>query len=767
MSILNKVMEKAVQLAPDAAPDPLIARAGALGQSLARVDGPLKVRGAAPFSAEYQLPDMAHAVLVCSTIAKGKIGALHTDEALRAPGVLAVITPGNAPAMKTPPQTKSDGSSQTNAASGLPILGDQIYYDGQPIAVVVAQTLDQAQFGAALVRAQYDEQTPDVDFENAVGGAQAPANVLGEPATIEIGDAEAALKSAGVLVDNLYRTPRHNQNAMEPHATIAHWNEDGELEVFDSSQFVTAAGQTLALIFGVKPDKVRVRAPFVGGAFGGKVSLWPGTALCVAAARVVGRPVKLALSREDTFRTVGGRTLSQQRVALAADAEGKLSALIHQGITAATAHNDFPEQFTFPARHLYAAPNISIAQEVVALDTVPNTYMRAPGDSIGTFALESAMDELAHELQIDPIELRLRNEPAQDPTKGTDFSIRNLAQAYRDGAQKFGWQFRAPRSQREGDWLIGQGVAAAYYPYYRLPGASARARILADGSAVIAAAAQEMGMGTATVQAQVSALRLGLPVEKVSFEYGDSSLPSSPMAGGSAQTASVGAAVRVAIEAAQKQLLELASQDEVSPLHGLGWEQVEARDGGLFAVGDAQTGAYRGETYAAILGRAGQEEVCAQETAAPPMEILKYSMHSWGAQFCEVRVNDVTGETRVTRWLGSFDCGKILNPQTALSQFRGGIIMGIGAALLEETIFDARRGRINNVSLAEYHVPVNLDVPEIEVIYTDVPDPLTPMGGHGIGEIGITGVAAAVANAVFNATGKRVRDLPIKLDKLL
>jgi xanthine dehydrogenase YagR molybdenum-binding subunit len=550
----------------------------------------------------------------------------------------------------------------------------------------------------------------------------------------------------------------------EPHATIAVWDDDGSLTVLDSTQSVTGYKHSLAQVFSLTPDEVQVIAPFVGGGFGGKAGMWNNTVLCVAAAKVTRRPVKLALSREGVFRVVGGRTISEQRVALGATKGGRLTALIHTGVTATTTHARYAEQCTFPARHLYASDNILVSQAVVNLDTVANTWMRAPGESIGTFALESAIDELAYRLKIDPIELRRINEPERDPTKGTEFSSRHLMDAYKRGASQFGWAGRnAERgTQRDGKWRIGQGVATAYYPFYRFPG-TARVRISADGTASVQVAANEMGMGTATGQIQHAADRFGLPIDKVSFQYGDSNLPESPMAGGSCQTVSIAAAVKAAIERAHRALLTLARNDDKSPLAGAKYEQIQARNGGLFRTEDAN----KGETYSAILRRAGQEYIEVEASSGMPLELMKYSMASYGAQFCEVRVNEESGEVRVSRWLGSFDCGRMLNPKTAVSQLRGGIVMGIGMALTEETLFDERTGRIMNPSLAEYHVPVNLDVPQIEIIYNDIPDEHTPLGAHGIGEIGITGAAAAIANAIFHATGKRVRDLPITLDKLL
>lgn len=765
MSVMKKVMETVARFMPDKEPDPLIHKHGYVGKPFSRVDGELKVKGKATFTAEFKIENLAHAVLVCSTITKGSITRIDVAGAKKVQGFITIITYENAPEMKAPPLLDVNDPSKGFASSDLPILQDnKVHWNGQPVAVVVAETLDQAEYAASLVRVEYEAETPTVSFDDLKPEAVVPSDLMGEPSEIKIGDAEKRLAEAEVAVDNIYQTPRYNHNAIEPHATIASWNDDGSLTVFDSTQSVNEYRKTLADIFGLKPETVQVIAPFVGGGFGGKGGMWNNTVLCAAAAKVTNRPVKLALSRKEVFRIVGGRTVSEQRIALGTDKDGKFIALIHTGLTATTTHGRYAEQCTFPPRHLYASDTFFVGQKIVNLDTVANTWMRAPGESIGTFALESAIDELAYKLKVDPIELRGINEPEKDPTKDTPFSSRNLIEAYERGADKFGWngRNREPRSQRDGRWLIGQGVATAYYPVYRFPSA-ARVRISADGTAIVQASANEMGMGTATVQIQHAAERLGLPISKVAFQYGDSALPASPMAGGSCQTVSIAAAVRAAVEKAHRELLALAGDNYDSPLSSVKYEQIEARDGGLFRTDETK----RGETFSAILQRVGQDYVEVEESSSAPLELMKYSMASYGAQFCEVRVNEESGEVRVSRWLGSFDCGRILNPKTAVSQFRGGIIMGIGMALTEETLFDERKGRIMNPSLAEYHVPVNLDVPHIEIIYNNIPDEHTPLGAHGIGEIGITGVAAAIANAIFHATGKRIRDLPITLDKLL
>ena len=518
---------------------------------------------------------------------------------------------------------------------------------------------------------------------------------------------------------------------------------------------------SLAQIFGLDEKQVRVTSPYVGGGFGSK-TLWQYQTLGAAAAKLAGRPVRIALSREGVYRTVGGRTVTEQRVALGAQPDGKFDAIIHTGTVAMTAHNALPEPFIVATRSGYAAKTFKLDVEVATMDMLANTFMRAPGEAVGTFALESAIDELAEKLGLDPIELRAINEPEKDPTTGTPFSSRNIVEAYETGARRFGWDKRQdPGQRREGEWLVGMGCATGTYPYYRMPGGAARISLSRDSHATVSIAAHEMGMGTATASTQVAADRLGLAMDQVTFNYGDSTLPGSVLAGGSQQTASIGASVIAAHEALVKELLKLAGND--SPLAGLKPEEVGAVDGVLYKLDEP----HQRESYASILTRAQRDEVTAEAEAPPPLETQHWSMHSFAAMFCEVRVNAITGETRVSRFLGSFDCGRILNPKTAASQFRGGIIMGLGLALMEETQFDERNGRIMNPSLAEYHVPVHMDVPEIDVIWNDIPDPHTPMGAHGIGEIGITGTAAAVANAIYNATGKRIRDLPITLDKLM
>jgi xanthine dehydrogenase YagR molybdenum-binding subunit len=759
------VMTKAVQIAPDAwmpgaTPDPLIRQKhGLVGTPVARLDGPQKVSGTAQFAAEFPMEGMVYAALAYSTVARGRILELDTTAAEAAPGVVLVMTYHNAPRLKPPPVFMS--GPKAAAGDDLPAMqDDQVHWNGQPIALVLADTQEQADFANSLIHAAYETEPSITVFETAKADSE-PGVFQGQPLLLEIGDAEAALAAAPHKVDVVYRTPRHNHNPIELHAATVAWDGDN-LIVHDASQCVTHTAWSLAQIFGIEEEQVHVTSPYVGGGFGSK-TLWQHQILAAAASKLAGRPVRIMLSREGVYRIVGGRTLTEQRVAIGAQEDGRFDALIQTGVVAMGRHNNMPEPFILPAKSAYKSGSFRLDVETAKMDMLSNTFMRAPGESVGTFALESAIDELAVELGMDPIELRIRNEPEKDPTAGVPFSSRNIVEAYVTGAERFGWDQRKikPGSHREGEWLVGMGCATATYPYYRMPGGAARITLTSDGRATVQIAGHEMGMGTSTTQTMVTADRLGLALQCVTVDYGDSHFPGVVLAGGSQQTASIGASITVAHHALITELLKLAGKDSV--LAGLHADQVIGQNGYLCDANKPE----RRESYVSLMARIGRNEITVEGAAPPPFEFMHWSMHSHGAMFCEARVNAITGETRVTRFLGSFDCGRILNPKTASSQFRGGIVMGLGLALMEETQFDERKGRIMNPSLAEYHVPVHMDVPEIDVIWTDIPDPHAPMGAHGVGEIGITGVGAAVANAVYNATGKRVRDLPITLDKTL
>ncbi|NGO42058.1 xanthine dehydrogenase family protein molybdopterin-binding subunit [Streptomyces ureilyticus] len=724
-----------------------------IGQPLDRVDGGVKTTGAAKFAAEHFYPGLTHAVLVHATISRGRITALHTDEASAVPGVVAVLTHLNAPPLK--PAPKPGAFNLTVMFSGTSVnylQSDEVHWEGQPIAVVVAETSAAAREAAALVRAEYTVTKSVVDFEGSEQDARPQPNNPLLPRGAKKGDAEAALKAAPVSLDLRYTTPPQNHNALELHATTANWDGD-RLTVYDATQAIDWFRTHLALRFGVPRTNVRVLAPFVGGAFGGKSAIWPGTILAVMAARATDRPVRLVLSRESVYRTVGGRTPSIQRVALGADRDGRLTSLIHTSITRTGPIGGPFEQVTAASQHLYAAENILARHDLVSLDLLPNTFMRAPGEAIGTFAVESAIDELACELGMDPIELRMRNETAVDPIGGRKkFSHRRLRELYALGAERFDWHERnpEPRSTRDGRWLVGTGVATAFHRALTLP-VNVTVRLSADGGVLVRCGFHEMGMGAATAQAQITADALGVPFDAVRVEYGDSALPLGPFAGASAQTASVAAGVVQACEELKQTLKSMArktgggTNEEI--LRRAKVPHVEAVVGSDTRLGR-------------IAGRA-------RFLPNFLLDAQRWVKAASGVHFCEVKVDAETGETRVSRWAGVFDIGRVINPKTAASQMRGGIVMGLGLAMAEETLVDPRTGRIMNPSLAEYHVPVHADIPPIDVSFLDDPDPKMPLGILGAGEVSTAGVGAAVANAVHHATGKRVRDLPITLDKLL
>lgn len=744
---------------PSAEPDPVLrVERGLIGTPESRLDGPSKVRGEARYAAEYVMDGMVYAALRYSTIARGRITRLDTVAAEAAAGVVFVMTHRNAPPMK--PVRPMFTAPMAFGGTDLPVMqDDRIHWNGEPIAVVLAETQEQADHAASLIEVGYESSAPRT-FAEATAHARRPDHLFFLPVEVAVGDAEAALADAPHSVDYVYRTPHHSHNAIELHAVTVGWVGD-DLVVHDASQAVKGHAWTIAHSLGIDERQVHLTSPHVGGGFGSK-TVWSHHVLAAAASQLAGRPVRAMLSREGVYRLVGGRTNTEQRVAIGADEDGRFTALIHTGISSMTPWNHVAEPFTFPARHMYASGTLRTDQQVADMDMIANSFMRAPGEAVGTFALESAIDELAVELDMDPIELRLRNEPRTDPASGKPFSSRHLVEAWRAGAERFGWTHPpAPRTRRDGEWLIGTGCAGATYPHQRFPGGAARITLDETGHAIVVLAANDMGMGTTTTQTIVTAERLGLPMDRVTIAYGDSSFPGVFQAGASAQTVGLAGAVIAAHRALVEQLLTLVVAD--SPLTGLTVDDVGSVDEGLCALADRN----RWESYSQILRRSGRKEVTVVADAAQRDELQAYSMHSFGAVFCEVRVSSVTGETRVNRVVGSYDCGRIINPTTAASQFRGGIIMGLGLGLMEETLFDERTARIVNASLADYHIPVHLDVPEIDVLWTDIPDPHAPVGARGVGEISITGVGAALANAVYNATGRRVRDLPITLDKLL
>ncbi|SDG26222.1 xanthine dehydrogenase YagR molybdenum-binding subunit [Lentzea fradiae] len=733
---------------------------GLVGAPLPRIEGPLKVRGAAPYAAEFTFAGMVYAALAFSTIAKGRIISIDTGAAEAAPGFVHVMTHVNAPRMR--PMMPWASSEKAAGNDAWPIMqDDRVRWNGQPIAVVLAETQEQADHAASLISATYEEEPATTSFAQAKANGTETAVLGGQPVHIEIGDAEAALAAAAVSVDATFHTPYQNHNAIEPHAVTVAWHGN-ELEVHDASQSVVHNAWSLAQILGIEEHQVHVTSPYVGGSFGGKF-MGMHQVLAAASSRLSGRPVRLTLSRAGVYRLVGGRALTEQRLALGAGRDGRFVALIHTGTSTHTPDSPHPELAQFVSYSSYATGTLKIDLQWAHLDMVANAAMRAPGEAVGSFALESAVDEVAVALGMDPIELRIRNEPQADPLTGLPFSSRNIVEAWRAGAKRFGWERRnpTPRAVRQGDWLIGMGCGAGSHMYARESGGAARLTLTKHGTATIDIAAHDAGMGTATVLTQITADQLALRLDQVRLRAADSALPGVVPGIGSSQTTTAAATIIAAQRKAVAELLKLLRRD--SPLAGLTADEVTPRDGGLAKTDDPA----RHESYSSILTRARRDELVVEATGGNPTESEQYSMYSYAAVFCEVRVNAVTGEIRVSRLLGSMDCGRVVNARTAAGQFRGGMVMAIGLALTEETLYDERTARIMNPSLSEYHVPVHADVPEIDVIWTGIPDPQAPLGARGIGELSMNGTAAAIANAVHNATGTRVRRLPITLDQLL
>ncbi|HEX6086851.1 MAG TPA: xanthine dehydrogenase family protein molybdopterin-binding subunit [Thermoanaerobaculia bacterium] len=714
-----------------------------IGEGRDRSDGRPKVTGQARYAAENNLDQLVHAVVVMSTIPAGTITAIDTTAAKKAPGVLTVMSHLNAPKLNFPSSAgggRSETGGPTRSPSGggaapggppagnfaepklIPFQSNAVHYTGQQIAVVVADTLEHATHAASLVKVTYDKAAPRTDMQALRAEAIVkPPGPQSQPFTK--GDPQAAFASAPVKVDETYRTPYQHHNMLEAHSLVAAW--DGEqLTLHDSAQNIFATRQTLSRAFEVPLQNVRVLSPYVGGAFGAKGSAWPHVLIGVMAARAVKRPVKLWLPRRQLFFTNGHRPETEQRVALGATQDGKLVSIIHDCICQGNAVNDYNERSTRPTRTLYATPNMYAVHKVVELNVSSGTYMRAPGENPGAFALESALDELAYKLNVDPVELRLINHADVNPSDGKPWSSKSLKECYARGAERFGWtqRKREPRAMRDGRTLIGYGMATATYPAHRAP-ASAKAVLNADGSVVVSSGSHEMGCGTATVMEQVAAEALGISPDRVRFLYGDTTLPTAPISAGSMTASSVGAAVHEVAIALKKRMAETTER----PLE----VRVDSK---------------------------------------PEDSAQQYSMHAFGAHFVEVGVDQDLGVVRVRRMVSAFAAGKVLNAKTARSQYLGGIVQGISAALMEQTHFDKRPSvaSFTNVNFGEYLVPVNADIRNLDILFVEEHDPhVNPIGAKGIGEIGIVGVAPAIANAVYHATGKRIRDLPITLEKLL
>jgi xanthine dehydrogenase YagR molybdenum-binding subunit len=680
------------------------------------------VTGTAKYAAEYAVQRVAYVAPVQAAIAKGRVLSIDASAAQALPGVLALLTHESAPRLA--PLDDQD----------LVILqSDAVAYRGQFVGAVVAETLEVARQAAGLVVVRYEQQPHDVELRVDRGDLFKPEHLPNKATPLDeadsvLGDVEAALGQAPVALDHTYTTPPEHNNPMEPRATLAIWGGGGEdVTVYDATAGVHWVRDEVAKAFALQPERVRVIAPYVGGAFGTKTFTYPHVILAVMAARVVGRPAKLALTRQQMFALTGGRTPTIQRIRLGAERDGTLTAVAHDVVEQTSAVHEFAEKTAVATRVMYAAPNRRTTHCLARLDLPVNGWMRAPGEAPGTFALESAMDELAVAVGLDPIELRIRNEPAVDPETGRPFSSRGLVACLREGAERFGWARRDPRpgGRRDGSWLIGTGVAASTYPCYQFP-AAAHVRADPAGRYDVHIAAADTGPGARTALTQIAADALEVPVERVHLEIGDSALPKVFGAAGSSGTSSWGWAV---IDAVQK--LRTRLRDEFG-------------------------------------GRIPAEGIEASGAVGRSPETQRFSMHAFGAQFAEVCVDSDTGEVRVPRLLGVFGVGRVINPKTARSQLLGGMTWGLSMALHEQSVLDPHFGDYVNHDLAGYHIPTHADVGTIEASWLEEDDPhINPMGSKGLGEVGITGTAAAIANAVCHATGIRVRDLPITPDKIL
>ncbi|PSH64083.1 xanthine dehydrogenase family protein molybdopterin-binding subunit [Phyllobacterium sophorae] len=749
---------------------------GILGGRLSRIDGPAKITGTADYAMEHFPEGMAHAVIIDSTIASGRILAIDSAAAEAYPGVLLVLTPDNA----LPIKTATDWTGAPPPAVPYEPLARDITFSGQHIAAVIAGTFEQATAAAALVKVTYEETTPISSFDDPRSGE----GYLIDMMTKEWGDAEAALATAPVRIEQEYRTPREYNVPIEPHGLIAHWEGD-KLTLWEPSQWIDGMSRTYAEWFGIPFENVRMLSPYIGGGFGSKALPTRYGAVAAIAAKMLDRPVKLAITRPQTFTAFGGRPATRQTIALGATREGKLLSIRHRGANETSMDDVAVEPLGSVISIMYATPNFSSRQNIVPVNTVKPGALRAPGENPSAFGIECAIDELAYEVGIDPLDIRLLNYAEEDPSANKPWSTRRLREAYAAGAEAFGWAKRNPRvrSMREGKQLIGYGVAAGTYPVRRTPG-EAMVRILSNGTIEVASSGIDMGQGTYTILAQTAAEAIGVPVETVVVKLGDSSLPRAPVAGGSQLANLMTGAVHKAAHAARDELIGLAINDPNSPFRDLQANTLTIEAGQILSPRDAGSSV----SIAEVMRRTGRERIEALRNTLPEehqndkdhfrnfttISTMKsptegdYSLHSWCVHFVEVRVDVDFGTVRVSRMVSALDSGRLYNPKLAESQWKGGIIMGIGQALLEEGIVDPRHGRVMNNNLGDYLIPTNADIPDLQVISVGIPDThASVLGGKAVGELAIVGVAPAIANAVYHATGVRVRELPVTLEKLI
>ncbi|MEX8546694.1 MAG: xanthine dehydrogenase family protein molybdopterin-binding subunit [Mucilaginibacter sp.] len=769
-----------------------------VGKPVDRVDGKLKVTGGATYAAEFNLKNMVHAVAVTSNITKGRIKNINTSMAEKSPGVVGVMTYKNSMQLHSP-QSSDPSGGKFAEKDLLPLQNDRVFYDGQIIALVMAETFEEAEYASTLLKVDYQAEEPIFDLEKNLAKAYKPEKAsTGSETQVSRGNADHALQSAAVKMEETYTTPVYHHNAMEPHATVALWQGE-TVTIYDATQSVAGTKTLMASMLGVPKEKIRVIAYYIGGGFGSKGFSWPNTVLAAMAAKQVGRPVKLVLKRQQNFTTAGRRSQTIQKVSLGTDQAGKFSAIKHDSTVESSFVDEFVETAGVATPMIYSSPNVDVSHKLVRLNKVTPCPMRAPGEAPGTYALEVAMDELSYKLKMDPIQLRTVNYAEKDEDKKKDFSSKYLKECYQKGADLIGWSKRnpEPRSMKEGKYLVGYGMATATYPANR-SASSAKAVLFADGHVEIMCATQDIGTGTYTIMTQTAADALSLPIEKVKVKLGDSEYPKGANSGGSQVTASVGPAIRAASLGLVSKLKKMAVADAKSPLHGQKEDDLVAENGHIVIRTKRETG----DAYTDILSRQGLQDLRSQaatkvstrqQTESNPAtagsseaEIEEeskgnpfvqvdektdrkpFSFHSFGAQFVKVLVDPDLGMVHVDKAVAVMDVGTIMNEKTAKNQIMGGMIFGIGMALMEETNYDPNRGRPVTKDLANYLVPVHADMPEFQIEFINKPDMLiSPIGARGIGEIGITGITAAVNNAIYHATGKRVRELPVTPDKLL
>ena len=731
-----------------------------IGAPLSRIESRLKVTGAAKYAAEYNLPDITYGVLITSTIAKGRIKTLYTLVAEKAPGVLAIITHLNAPKVPGNSSNVNNEGSRVEGQEFRVFYDDKIYHNQQPIALAIAETLEQANFAAALVKVAYIQEPHQTDINTNIAKAYKPKRVddysRGEP---------DAYRKAPVVIEQEYETPIQVHNPLEMHAATAIWERDDKVIVYNKTQAVKIAQKDIMKSFNLKEENVVIHSPFVGGAFGSSSRVWPQEMAAILGAKKVNRPVMVMAKRDQQFNMVGYRPRSLQKIGLGATKEGILTGTTHEALGLTSTYEQFTERIVDPTKAMYQCPNLNTVYRLVPLDMSTPCWTRGPGETSGSFALESAMDELAYALHMDPLTLRIKNYANKDPENGKSWSSKFLRECYEQGAAQFGWQNRNPQpgSMRAGEMLVGMGMASGVYKATRDP-AKASIKLNLDGSVLVQTSVADNGQGSATIFTQIAAETLDLDLNKVTFEWGNSTFPEAPGQFGSHTTSSVGSAIYDVCTALKLRLQELA----VGQINTT-WEKTEpsalvSQNGFVMLATDKS----QQIAFADILKQHNlpELEVTKESKGGPEQE--KFSSKSFCANFVEVHVHPTTGVVRVNKVVSAVDAGKIMNYKTAQSQVIGSVVWGIGHALMEESVIDHRFGRHITKDLAEYHVPTNADIPNIEVILIDKRDAIMgPIGAKGIGEIPLVGFTAAVANAVFHATGKRIRELPITPDKLI